>query len=72
MKAIRASFFQMTMILRRDMMLFVCCLAPIPAGFFFRFAIPFLESLLTEGFHREAILSPYYKLMDILDRKSVV
>ncbi len=66
MKAIRASFFQMTMILQRDMMLFVCCLAPIPAGFFFRFAIPFLESLLTEGFHREAILSPYYKLMDIL------
>lgn len=66
MKAIRLSFFQMVVTMRRDMMLFAACLAPIMAGFFFRFAIPFLEAVLIDYFHITAIISPYYKLIDIL------
>ena len=66
MKAIRLSFFQMAAAMRRDMMLFVSCFAPILAGFFFRFAIPLIESALTDSFHIAAIISPYYKLVDIL------
>ena len=66
MKAIRSSFFQMAAAMRRDMMLFASCFAPILAGFFFRFAIPLLETALTDGFHMMAVISPYYKLVDIL------
>lgn len=66
MKAIRLNFCQMAATMRRDMMLFASCLAPILAGFFFRFAIPLLEAALTGGFHIMAIISPYYKLVDIL------
>lgn len=66
MKAIRLCFFQMAAVMRRDMMLFVSCLAPILAGFFFRFAIPCLEAVLTDFFRMTAIISPYYKLIDIL------
>lgn len=65
MKAIRLSFFQMVVTMGRDMMLFMACLAPILAGFFFRFAIPVLETVLTEYFHIPAVISPYYKLIDI-------
>ncbi|MDE5891826.1 MAG: ABC transporter permease [Acetatifactor sp.] len=65
MKAIRLSFFQMVAAMRRDMMLFAACLTPIIAGLFFRFAIPLLEAVLTDHFHMQAILSPYYKLIDI-------
>lgn len=66
MKAIRLSFFQMAAAMRRDMMLFASCFAPILAGFFFRFAIPLLEAALTDGFHMTAVISPYYRLIDIL------
>lgn len=66
MKAIKLSFFQMVLIMRRDMMLFVSCLVPVFAGFFFRSAIPFIEAALTDSSHIEAIISPYYKLVDIL------
>lgn len=47
-------------------MLFVSCLAPILAGIFFRFAVPLLETVLTNCFQVEAALSTYYKLIDIL------
>lgn len=66
MKAIRLSFFQMLAYLRRDMMLFAACLAPVLAELLFRFAIPLLEAALTDWFHQSAILSPYYALIDIL------
>ncbi len=64
MRAIRFSFFQMLAYMRRDMMLFAVCFAPIPVGIVFRFAIPFLEAALTDRFHRSAIISPYYALID--------
>lgn len=66
MRAIRLSFFQMLAYMRRDMMLFAACLAPILAGFLFRFGIPLLEAALTDWFHMPAIISPYYALIDIL------
>lgn len=64
MKAIRLSFFQMLAYMRRDMMLFVVCFAPVLVGFVFRFAIPFLEAALTDWFHISAIIFPYYALID--------
>lgn len=65
MNAVRLGFLQMLTAMRRDMMLFAACLAPIFAGLLFRFAIPFLETVLTDWFHRPAVLSPYYQLIDI-------
>ncbi len=65
MRAIRLSFFQMLACMRQDMMLFVICFAPVPVGFVFRFAIPFLEGALTDWFHRSAVISPCYALFDI-------
>lgn len=65
MKAIRLCFMQMLAYMRRDMMLFAACLAPILAGLLFRFAIPPLETALTDWFHVTAIISPYYALIDI-------
>lgn len=65
MKAIRLSFFQMITAMRRDMMLFAACLMPILAGLFFRFGIPFLEAVLRTHLHMPAVISPYYRLIDI-------
>lgn len=66
MKVIRLSFFQMAAAMGRDMMLFAAGLAPVLAGLFFRFAIPFLEAALTGYFHVTAVFFPYYKLIDII------
>ena len=66
MRAIRLCFFQMLAYMRRDMMLFAACLAPVLAGLLFRFGIPLLEAALTDWFHMTAIISPYYALIDIL------
>lgn len=65
MRAIRLSFFQMLTSMRRDMMLFVVCFALVPIGLAFRFAIPLLETALTDWFHLSAMISPYYALIDI-------
>jgi fluoroquinolone transport system permease protein len=47
-------------------MLLVVCIAPILAACFFRFGIPFIESILCEYFNKTAILSNYYLLFDLL------
>ena len=65
MRAIRLSFFQMVRAMRRDMMLFAACLAPLLAGSFFRFGIPFLEEIFTGYFQIPAFLSPFYNLLDL-------
>ena len=65
MKAIRLSFFQMLTYMRRDMMLFAACLAPILVGLLFRFAIPLLEVALTDWLPISSIIAPYYALIDI-------
>lgn len=64
MRAIRLSFLQMLTYMRRDMMLFAVCFAPVPVGLVFRFGIPPLEAVLTDWFHISAIISPYYALID--------
>ena len=66
MRAVRTVFLQMLASMRRDMMLFAAALAPILAGLFFRCVIPVIEAVLREHFLMPAILSPYYRLMDIL------
>ena len=65
MKTVRLSFFQMLAYMRRDRMLFAACLAPVLAGFLFRFVIPLLEAALTDWFHVSAMIAPYYALVDI-------
>lgn len=65
MRAVRLCFLHMLACLRRDMMLFAACAAPVLAGLFFRFGIPFLEAVLTDWLHRPMILSPYYRLIDV-------
>lgn len=65
MRAVRLSFRQMLACLRRDMMLFAACAAPVLVGFFFRFGIPFLEAVLTGWLCTPSILSPYYRLFDV-------
>lgn len=65
MRAIRLSFHQMILLMRRDMMLLVSCLTPILAGLFFRFGIPLLEEVLRDCFSMAAVISPYYRLADI-------
>lgn len=65
MRAVWASFIQMLTTMRRDLMLFAACLATIMAGFLFRFAIPALEAALIECFRVQAVLSPYYRLIDV-------
>ena len=65
MKAVRLSFLGMAEAMRRDMMLFAACLAPILAGVFFRFAVPFAEAVLTKYYHMPAVISPFYRLIDI-------
>ena len=47
MKAARVSFMQMMLFIRRDMMLFASCAAPLLAGVFFRFAVPVICLLYT-------------------------
>lgn len=65
MRAVWLSFLQMLAYMRRDMMLFAACIAPILAGLLFRFAIPPLEAVLTDWLHIPAVISPYYALIDI-------
>jgi len=65
MRAIRLSFFQMLAHMRRDIMLFAVCFAPVLVGCVFRFAIPFLEDALTDWFHKSAVISPCYALIDV-------
>lgn len=64
MKAIRLCFLQMLAYMRRDMMLFAACLAPILAGVMFRFGVPILEGALTERLGRAEVIAPYYALID--------
>ena len=65
MKAIYRSFLQMLLFVQRDMMLFASCAAPLLAGLAFKFLIPLLEKRLTKWLGIDAILAPYYGLMDL-------
>jgi fluoroquinolone transport system permease protein len=49
-----------------DSMLYAVCIAPLLAALFFRFAIPFIETLLCGYFNEVSILAGYYLLFDLL------
>lgn len=49
----------------RDSMLYAASLAPILAAVFFRFGIPYIESLLCVYFNKVSILADYYLLFDL-------
>lgn len=65
MNAVLKSFNQMIKFWRKDIMLLAVSIAPILAGVFFKFGIPFLERLLTNYFEKESIIADYYSLLDI-------
>lgn len=65
MKPIYTNFIQMLKYTKRDLMLFFAALTPIIAGLFFKFAIPFLETTLTNYLNQSQILASYYSLFDI-------
>ena len=51
--------------IQRDGMLIMMLSAPLLAGIFFRFGLPFIEHHLTTYFELEMIISPYYRLFDL-------
>jgi len=63
MKAIRLSFMQMLLFVRRDKMLVAVCFVPLLAGVFFKFAIPAIDR--SDWTSAAAILVPYYGLFDL-------
>ena len=46
-------------------MLIAVCFAPLLAGLVFRFGVPFLEAQLCAYFQTDAIIAPYYLLLDL-------
>lgn len=65
MRAVWVSLIQMLDYMRRDLMLFAACLAPVLAGLLFRYVIPVCEAALAGWFHLRAVISPYYGLLDV-------
>jgi len=66
MRPILKSFAMFIRQIRNDSMLVIVCFASVLAAFFFRFAIPHIETLLCRHFALAEVLSPYYRLFDLL------
>ena len=65
MRAIRLSFLQMLIFMRKDMMLMAAGLAPFLMGAAIRFGIPLIDKALMAITGMTQILTPYYSLFDI-------
>lgn len=52
--------------IKQDTILFAACFAPILAGLFIKYAIPYLENMITKYFNVSEILQPYYVLVDLM------
>ena len=65
MKPIINSTMMFVKQIQRDGMLIMMLMAPLLAGIFFRFGLPFIELRLTTYFELEMIISPYYRLFDL-------
>lgn len=65
MKPLLYSFRMFIRQIAKDSMLYAVCIAPLLAACFFRFGIPYLESLLCGYFERPFILYEYYLLFDL-------
>lgn len=66
MKAILLSFKMFLKQVFKDGMLMAACIGPILAACLFRFGIPVIERLLCAHFQVEAIIQPYYLLIDLM------
>lgn len=64
MKAVKISFNQMLLQIKRDLMLYIMAFVPFFTGAVIRFFIPFAEYKLTEYFQKPYLISPYYILID--------
>lgn len=65
MRAIGLSFFHMLKLIRPDRMLLAAGLAPLLAGTAIRYAVPFAEGSLVRLTGAQAVLAPYYGLLDL-------
>lgn len=50
----------------RDAMLVMLCFAPVLSGLFFRFGIPYIQSLLVKYLDMPELFRPYYLLCDLM------
>jgi fluoroquinolone transport system permease protein len=66
MKAMLLSFKMLVRQVLKDGMLIAACIGPLLAAFLFRFGIPAVEGILCAYFHVEAIIQPYYLLIDLM------
>jgi len=65
-KVLFYSFKQYINQIFKDAMLVLLCIAPILCGLFFKYGIPFLQSMLAKHLGLSDILSPYYFLFDLM------
>ncbi|MDF2656463.1 MAG: hypothetical protein K0R19_2937 [Bacillota bacterium] len=65
MKPLFRSFSMFILQIARDRMLYAVCISPVLAGLFFRFGIPYIETLLCSTFQETSILKEYYLLFDL-------
>lgn len=66
MKAMFLSFKMLLKQVLKDGMLLAACMGPILAAILFRFGIPVIERLLCAHFCADAIIQPYYLLIDLM------
>jgi len=66
MRAITLSFSQMLRQMKRDPMLLAVLFTPVLIGLLFRLGIPFAEKQLTDYLTLDYVISPYYRLLDLL------
>ena len=52
--------------LSRDLMMFVCVLAPILMGIVFSYGIPIVEEVLCEYYRVPSMIQPYYRVFDLI------
>lgn len=64
-KALRNAFYHYVQQITHDAMLFMISIAPILAGLFFRFGIPYIQQLLTKYLDMPGLFHPYYLLIDL-------
>lgn len=60
------SFKQYINQIMKDAMLILLCIAPILCGLFFKFGIPFIQTLLVKYFKLSDVLQPYFLLFDMM------
>lgn len=66
MKSIWRAFTQFLIEIRSDFMLAACLLTPVLMGLLYKFVIPVLEEVLTKKFTMVQVITPYYRLLDLL------